>query len=104
VARWALAAFYMLAGILHLAVPDKFLLIVPEWVPLSYESVLFTGLCEIAGSIALLFGRTAPLAGAMLALYAVCVFPANIKHAAAGALLCVGLIDWPVRGRGVSRR
>ena len=98
--------------------------------PAPRETVLFTGLCEAAGSIALLFRRTAPLAGAMLALYAVCVFPANVKHAVAGthipglpdswwyhgprltfqpvfvwwALFCVGLIDWPVRGRGVSRR
>jgi uncharacterized membrane protein len=38
-----LAAFSMLAGILHLAVPDKFPLIIPEWVPLPYETVLFTG-------------------------------------------------------------
>jgi uncharacterized membrane protein len=29
----------MLAGILHLAVPDKFLLIIPDWVPLPYETV-----------------------------------------------------------------
>lgn len=121
--RWVLAAFYMLAGVLHLAIPDKFLLIVPNWVPLPHETVLLTGLCEVAGSIALLFRRTAPLAGMMLALYAVCVFPANIKHAVEGihvpglpdswwyhgprlafqpvfvwwALFCVGLIDWPAR-------
>jgi uncharacterized membrane protein len=126
VMRWALAAFYMLAGILHLAIPDKFLLIVPDWVPLPYATVLFTGLCEIAGSFALLFRRTARLAAVMLALYAVCVFPANIKHAVEGihvpglpanwwyhgprlafqpvlvwwALFCVGLIDWPTRSRG----
>jgi uncharacterized membrane protein len=128
--RWVLAAFYMLAGTLHLAVPDKFLLIIPDWVPLPDATVVLTGLCEIAGSIALLFRRTAPLAGAMLALYAVCVFPANITHAVTGihvpglpdswwyhaprlafqpvfvwwALFCVGLIDWPTRGRGVPRR
>jgi uncharacterized membrane protein len=122
--RWVLAVFYMLAGILHLAIPDKFLLIVPDWAPLPYETILVTGLCEIAGSAGLLFRRTARLAGIMLALYAICVFPANIKHAAAGievpgmpnswwyhgprlafqpvlvwwALFCVGLIDWPTRG------
>jgi uncharacterized membrane protein len=40
-----------------------------------------TGICEIAGSIALASPRLRQLAGIMLALYAVCVFPANIKHA-----------------------
>lgn len=123
--RWALAAVYMFAGVLHLAMADKFLLIVPDWVPLRYDTVIVTGLCEIAGSFALLWSRTARLAGIMLALYAVCVFPANIKHAVEGiqvpglpnswwyhgprlafqpvfvwwALFCVGLIDWPARAR-----
>jgi uncharacterized membrane protein len=121
--RCVMAAFYLLAGILHLAIPEKFLLIVPGWVPLPYETVLFTGLCEIVGSVALLFGQTARLAGIMLTLYAVCVFPANIKHAVDGidvpgisstwlyhgprlafqpilvwwALFCVGVVDWPAR-------
>jgi uncharacterized membrane protein len=119
--RYIMAAFYLLAGVLHLTIPQKFLLIVPDWVPLPYEAVIFTGVCEIVGSVALLFRRTARLAGIMLALYAVCVFPANIKHAVEGidvpgipngwlyhgprlalqpvlvwwALFCAGLIDWP---------
>ena len=45
-----------------------------------------TGLCGIAGTIALLTGRFRYLAGVMLALYAVCVFPANIKHATDGVV------------------
>src|SRR5699024_7971395 len=61
VMRWVLATFYVLAGMLHLAIPDKFLLIVPDWVPLPYETVLFTGVCEIAGGVALLYRRTARL-------------------------------------------
>ncbi|HEY1542641.1 MAG TPA: hypothetical protein VGG01_09545 [Xanthobacteraceae bacterium] len=123
--RWALAAVYMFAGILHLAMADKFLLIVPDWVPLRHDTVIVTGVCEIAGSFGLLWSRTARLAGIMLALYAACVFPANIKHAIEGiqvpdipnswwyhgprlafqpvfvwwALFCVGLIDWPTRPR-----
>jgi uncharacterized membrane protein len=40
-----------------------------------------TGICEIAGAIGLLVPSTRRIAGIMLALYAVCVFPANIKHA-----------------------
>ncbi len=40
-----------------------------------------TGLCEIAGAIALLTRALRRAAGIALATYAVCVFPANIKHA-----------------------
>ena len=116
-----MAAFYLTAGIGHLAAPDKFLLIVPDWVPFARPVVLVTGLFEIAGALALLGTRLRRLAGSMLALYAVCVFPANIKHAIDGvqlpllpdtwwyhaprlafqpvlvwwALFCTGVVDWP---------
>lgn len=127
--RWLLAALYLAAGIAHLAVPDGFLPIVPEWVPWPRDVVLATGLCEIAGSIGLLTGRYRWWAGAMLALYALCVWPANIRHAVQGihlsplpdswwyhgprlalqpvliwwALWCAGVIDWPCRRRGGDR-
>ena len=123
VMRWTMAAFYVLAGLLHIASPDKFLLIVPDWVPFGHATVLVTGLCEIVGGVALLTERLRRLAGIMLALYAVCVFPANIKHALEGidlppvpdswwyhgprlafqpllvwwALFCAGVIDWPAK-------
>ena len=38
-------------------------------------------LCELAGAAAMLTARWRCLAGIMLALYALCVWPANIKHA-----------------------
>jgi uncharacterized membrane protein len=40
-----------------------------------------TGVCEITGAAALLTRQLRWWAGVMLALYALCVFPANIKHA-----------------------
>ncbi|WP_333571521.1 DoxX family protein [Sphingomonas sp.] len=80
-ARIALACLYLLAGVLHLAVPRPFLHITPAWVPHPELVIAGTGLCEIAAAIALLTVRLRNLAGAMLALYAVCVFPANLQHA-----------------------
>ena len=79
--RWVMAAFYAAAGCLHLATPQAFVLIVPDWAPWPYELVLFTGACELAGAVALLTRRLRTAAGVMLALYAICVFPANVKHA-----------------------
>lgn len=79
--RAAMAVFYFMAGVLHLAVPNDFALIVPRFVPWPEEIVFITGLCEIAGAIGLLVPALRRAAGIGLAAYAVCVFPANINHA-----------------------
>jgi uncharacterized membrane protein len=79
--RWLLAAAFVVAGLAHIARPDLFLRITPAWVPVPRLTIVLTGWCELAGAIGLLVPRTRRLAAALLALYAVCVFPANIKHA-----------------------
>jgi uncharacterized membrane protein len=123
--RWILAALYAAAGIAHLAAPDKLLAITPSWVPFAPQVVLITGLCELAGTIALVTKPLRRWAGIALAAYAVCVWPANFKHALDGvdlpyianswlyhgprlalqpvlvwwALYCTEIIDWPRRHR-----
>jgi uncharacterized membrane protein len=123
VMRWIMAAFYIVAGVGHVLRPESLLPIVPDWVPLPRQVILVTGLCELAGAIALITARFRTLAGIMLALYALCVWPANIKHAVEHialppvpdswwyhgprlalqpvliwwALFCSGVIDWPWR-------
>ncbi len=125
VMRWIMAAFYAIAGVVHLATPGSFLPIVPDWVPFPREVILVTGICELAGAAALLSVRLRWLAGVMLALYALCVWPANIKQALEHivlpsipdtwwyhgprlafqpvliwwALFCAGVVDWPWRER-----
>jgi uncharacterized membrane protein len=79
--RWLLALIYVPFGVFHLLAPDRFLPIVPGWVPLPREVVLFTGACEIVGGLGLLLPMTRRIAGIMLAVYAVGVFPANLHHA-----------------------
>lgn len=122
--RWVLAAFYSAAGIAHLWVPETLLLITPAWVPFPREVILATGVFEIAASVALVSRSGLRWwAGLAMALYALCVWPANIKHALDGiempvignswwyhgprlafqpviiwwALFCAGVIDWPWR-------
>jgi uncharacterized membrane protein len=123
VMRWVLAAFYVAAGIAHLRAPDALLAITPSWVPFAPQVIFITGLCELAGALALV---TKPLrwwAGVALAAYALCVWPANFKHASDAidlpyissswlyhgprlafqpvliwwALYAAGVIDWPWR-------
>ena len=120
---WLMSIAYLVAGILHMLMPKPFLAITPNWVPWPQQVIFFTGLCEIAGAIGLhipYFRRSAALG---LALYAVCVFPANINHAFGTlpdeavhlgwlyhaprlalqpvlvwlALFAGGVIDWPFR-------
>ncbi len=79
--RIMIAALYLAAGVLHVDAPGGFLPIVPDWVPYPREVVVYTGFCEIAGAVGLLIPRTRRGAAWALALYALCVFPANIKHA-----------------------
>ena len=80
--RWLLALAYLIAGIGHLRSPAGFLQITPGWVPYPAQVIALTGLAELAGAIALAaIPRLRQAAGIGLALYAVCVFPANINHA-----------------------
>lgn len=126
IARVVLAAAFFAAGVLHLVAPGGFIAITPAWVPFAREVIAVTGVCEIAGAIALLMPRLRKAAGIMLALYALCVFPANIRHAVDGvaiggvvlgpayhvprllfqpviiwwALWAGTVIDWPLRRAG----
>lgn len=85
VARWLLIAFYGVAGVAHMIVTDAMVRITPDWVPHPHAVVIATGVCELAGAAGLATsfdgGRWRRAAGWGLALYALCVFPANIKHA-----------------------
>jgi uncharacterized membrane protein len=92
--RILLAVVYLYVGIAHLRSPSTFLAIIPIWVPFPYQVIIFTGLCEIAGSIALLTKRLRRAAGIMLALYAVCVYPANIRHAVEGIAVGGKTLGW----------
>ena len=121
--RWVMAAFYAAAGIAHLLAPDKLLAITPSWVPFAPQVILVTGMCELAGALALVTRPSRRWAGFAFAAYAICVWPANFKHAIDGvdlpyianswlyhgprlafqpvlvwwALFSVGIIDWPWR-------
>ncbi|MEN7538537.1 DoxX family protein [Aurantiacibacter flavus] len=81
--RWLLVLLYLAAGYFHLTTPLTFLAIIPGWVPYPLQVIYWTGLAEVAGAVALAqpFGPwLRKAAGVGLALYALCVWPANINH------------------------
>ncbi|KQM22228.1 DoxX family protein [Novosphingobium sp. Leaf2] len=83
VSRSLLGVIYAAAGVLHLAHPAPFVAIVPRWVPHPDLTVMLTGIAEIAGAAGLLqpWSPRLRIAAAWgLALYALCVWPANAQH------------------------
>ncbi len=96
--RILLAIFYFGAGVLHLMSPEGFLQITPSWVPFAPEVVAFTGIAEIAGAIGLLIPRSRRAAGMGLALYALCVWPANFNHALGGIAIGGRDLGWQYHG------
>ncbi|WP_232493114.1 DoxX family protein [Novosphingobium kaempferiae] len=86
VLRLLFALAFAFAGYKHVAAPDGFVAITPGWVPRPAFAVWATGWCEIAGAAGLVVPlrwstaayRTASIA---LAVYALCVWPANFNHA-----------------------
>lgn len=81
--RALLALVYLIAAWFHLTQPEPFLRIMPGFVPVAETVVRLTGWAELAGAIALLQPWSAQLrraGGIGLALYALCVWPANINH------------------------
>ena len=82
-ARGMLALFYAVAGFFHIVSPEPFLRIMPGWVPWPEAVVQWTGIAELVGAVGLAQPWSAGLrraAGIGLALYALCVWPANLEH------------------------
>jgi uncharacterized membrane protein len=83
VVRSLLAAFYAFAGYMHLVRPEPFLSIMPSAIPFPEAIIFWTGIAEILGAIAIIQPfhlRLRQAGGIGLALYALCVWPANINH------------------------
>lgn len=81
--RILLAAFYGFAGYMHIANPEPFLAIMPSVLPFPEQIIWWTGVAEILGAAAIIqpFHKGLMQAGGIgLALYALCVWPANINH------------------------
>jgi uncharacterized membrane protein len=81
--RWLLGIAFAAAGYLHITTPRPFVAIVPTWVPAPGAVVLGTGIAELLGAAGLLQPWSRELrraAGIGLAVYALCVWPANFHH------------------------
>ncbi|HEX5726557.1 MAG TPA: hypothetical protein VFX98_13870 [Longimicrobiaceae bacterium] len=77
--RTLLAAIFVVAGVLHFAIPGAYERIMPPYLPLHRALVLMSGALEIAGGVGLLVERTRRAAGVGLAALLLAVWPANLQ-------------------------
>jgi uncharacterized membrane protein len=85
--RWrlALGGAMVVAGVMHLVQPDPFVQHLPVWVPERELLVAVSGLAEISLGLAIAIPHPyRGLAGVLLGLFLVAVFPANVYVAVAG--------------------
>jgi uncharacterized membrane protein len=82
--RWALAAFFVAAGMNHFRAPAMYIGMMPAWLPWPGALSEIAGACEILGGIGILLERTRRAAGWGLIALLVAVFPANLHVALMG--------------------
>ena len=71
--------WFFLGGIGHFVLTKTFVSVVPPYVPFPLEMVYFTGVCEIAGALALLYRPLRRIAGLCLIALTICVTPVHIQ-------------------------
>jgi uncharacterized membrane protein len=78
----ALAAFFTVAGVMHFVIPRSYEATVPDYVPISpRDAVVYSGVAEIAGALAVIPPATRGLARWWLIGLLIAVFPANVHMA-----------------------
>ena len=68
---------FVIAGIEHFRGPQKFVEIVPPYFPFPLFLVYLTGAMEIAGGLGIIYPETREIAGRLMALFLIAIYPAN---------------------------
>ena len=93
-----LAAFFVVAGIMHFVVPNAYIRIVPPALPVPRLLVVLSGIAEILGGAGLLLPSARRAAAWGLAVLLVAVYPANIyavvSHVQFPGILGQSWVQW----------
>ena len=81
IGRFAMAVMLTVTGVVHFTSTDWMMGMMPDALPYKRELVYFTGVCELAAVIGLLWERLSKLTSIMLIIFFVLVLPANIADA-----------------------
>ena len=70
---------FILIGIEHFREPQKFVDIVPKYMPFALFLVYLTGVMEIVGGLGIIYPETRELAGRLMVLFLIAIYPANLN-------------------------
>jgi len=76
--RYAMAAFYVVAGVNHFRDPDFYLSLMPPYFPLHAELVALTGVLEIVLGVLVAIPRTASVAAWGIILVLIAFLPVHV--------------------------
>ena len=78
VGRASMAVMLIATGISHFTNTEELIAIMPDALPAKRELVYFTGICELAAVVGLIWSKTSRLASILLIVFFALVLPANI--------------------------
>ena len=70
---------FVLIGIEHFREPQKFVDIVPKYMPFALFLVYLTGAMEVMGGLGIIYPETREITGRLMALFLIAVYPANFN-------------------------
>lgn len=93
-AAYATGAAFILTGISHFVFPEKFMQMMPEFLPFPRLLIYLSGFLEIVGGLGLLINRTRKISASGLVILLLAVFPANI-YVALNNIQLGGFMNYP---------
>ena len=78
IGRASMAVMLIVTGISHFTSTESMVGMMPDFLPFKRELIYFTGICELAAVVGLLWDKTARLASILLIVFFILVLPANI--------------------------
>ncbi|MDC0243191.1 hypothetical protein OAK07_00715 [Marine Group III euryarchaeote] len=70
---------FILVGIEHFREPQKFVDIVPKYMPFALFLVYLTGIIEIVGGLGIIYPETREITGRLMVLFLIAIYPANFN-------------------------
>lgn len=70
---------FILVGIEHFREPQKFVDIVPKYMPFALFLVYLTGVMEIVGGLGIIYPETREITGRLMVFFLIAIYPANFN-------------------------
>ena len=84
---------FILVGIEHFREPQKFVDIVPKYMPFALFLVYLTGVMEIVGGLGIIYPETREITGRLMVFFLIAIYPANFN---------MWINDIPYNGTGLT--